>query len=93
MKDNLKMSASAYADYAENTISKLQQAYSRKYQPQQSPHSTNASVPPQDDRNKKSRNIVTTLFRSRREDQREPEPAKAAPSVEGIVNVTVTHGF
>ena len=92
MKDNLKMSASAYADYAENTISKLQQAYSRKYQPEQSPHSTNASVPPQDDRNKRSRNIVSTLFR-RREDQREPEPAKAAPSVEGIANVTVTHGF
>lgn len=87
------MSASAYADYAENTISKLQKAYSRKYQPQQSPHSTNASLPPQDDRNKRSRNIVSTLFRGRREDQREPEPAKAAPSVEGITNVTVTHGL
>ena len=33
MKD-LNLSASCYAAYAENKISKLQQAYLRKYQPQ-----------------------------------------------------------
>ena len=33
MKD-LNLSASCYADHAENKISKLQQAYLRKYQPQ-----------------------------------------------------------
>ena len=34
MKD-LNLSASCYTDYAENKISKLQQAYLRKYRPQQ----------------------------------------------------------
>jgi hypothetical protein len=94
MKDNLNMSASAYADYAENTVSKLQQAYSKKYQRQQHAHSTSTSQHPQDVPNKRppNRNVVSALFRGRREDRREPEPAKAAPADEGIANVTVTHG-
>jgi hypothetical protein len=82
------MSASAYADYVENTVLKLQQAYSRKYQPQQ-----NVSRQPQDPRNKKPRNMVAALFRGRREDQREPEPTQVASSDEGIANVAVPMGF
>lgn len=64
-----------YADHAENKISKLQQAYLKKY-------ATEASQRPEDVWNKKFR--VSTLFRGRREDLRESEPAKPSTSEEGI---------
>jgi hypothetical protein len=89
-KKNLNISASHYADHAENRVSKLQQAYSRKYQPQQYAYSANVSQRPQDAPNKRF-GRVSALFRGQREDSREPEPAKATPSDEGIADVT--HAF
>ena len=85
---DLKSSAENYADYAENTVSKLQQAYLRKYQPQQHASSANISQNPQDISNKTFGLKMSSFFRSRREDSREPEPAKPAPSEEGIAEVT-----
>jgi hypothetical protein len=40
MEEDLKESATACAHYSENTISKLQQAYLKKYHPRQYIHST-----------------------------------------------------
>ncbi|KAH9029729.1 hypothetical protein EDB84DRAFT_224985 [Lactarius hengduanensis] len=48
IEEDLKESAAQYADYAENTISKLQQAYLKKYYPQQYAHSTDTPQRPQD---------------------------------------------
>ncbi|KAH8984618.1 hypothetical protein EDB92DRAFT_1886263, partial [Lactarius akahatsu] len=62
-----------YADYAENTILKLQRAYLKKYYPQQCVHSTDASQCPQDVPNRRFGGKVSTLFRSQREDSRDPE--------------------
>ncbi|KAI9455784.1 Rho GTPase activation protein [Lactarius psammicola] len=58
---NLRNSATDYADHAENTISKLQQAYSKKYPPGDHAHSTG----PQHVSNK--RFGVKGLFWNRRE--------------------------
>ncbi len=77
-----------YADYAESTISKLQQAYLKKYYPQQYAHSTEVSERPEDVPNKSFGSKVSALFHGRREDLRDPEPAK---SEEGIADIT--HGF
>ncbi|KAH8984616.1 hypothetical protein EDB92DRAFT_2105912 [Lactarius akahatsu] len=74
---DLKGTAAKYADYAENTISKLQRAYLQKYYPQQCAHSTDASQCPQDVPNKRFGGKVSALFRSRREDSRDPEPNKS----------------
>ncbi|KAN0140324.1 hypothetical protein V8E53_002220 [Lactarius tabidus] len=79
IEKNLKSSAAGYADHAENRVSKLQQAYLRKYQPQQHAYSANASQRPQDAPNKRFGSRVSTLFRGRREASPVPEPAKAAP--------------
>jgi hypothetical protein len=72
IKNNLKTSASRYADYAENRVWKLQQAHSRKYQPQQYTHSANVSQRPQDVPDKrlrrKARRKVSALSRSQQED-------------------------
>ncbi|KAI9445710.1 hypothetical protein BJY52DRAFT_1216594 [Lactarius psammicola] len=65
IEEDLKKSAAQYADHAENEIPKLQQAYLKKYHPQQYAHSTD--VP-----NKRFRDRVSALFRGREE----PEPAK-----------------
>ncbi|KAH8996981.1 hypothetical protein EDB86DRAFT_3076909 [Lactarius hatsudake] len=58
---NLRNSAADYADHAENTISKLQQAYLKKYPPVDHSHSTTSfqHVP--------SRKFGVNLFRNRRE--------------------------
>ncbi|KAH9032182.1 hypothetical protein EDB85DRAFT_1275814 [Lactarius pseudohatsudake] len=58
---NLRNSAADYADHAENTISKLQQAYLKKYPPVDHSHSTTSfqHVP--------SRRFGVNLFRNRRE--------------------------
>ncbi|KAN0140322.1 hypothetical protein V8E53_002218 [Lactarius tabidus] len=82
IQKDLKHSASMYANLAENRVAKLQQAYSRKYQPQKDAHAANVSQHPQDIPNKRFGSRVSALFRGRREDQREPEPAKAAPTDE-----------
>ncbi|KAI9453197.1 hypothetical protein BJY52DRAFT_1189751 [Lactarius psammicola] len=77
IEEDLKGSATRYADYAEKTISKLQQAYLKKYHPRQISHSTDVSQRPQDVPNKRFGGKVSALFRGRREDLREPEPAKS----------------
>ena len=87
----LKASAGSYADYAETRVLNLQQAYSRKQRPQSYVDSANVSQRPQDVPNKRFGSRVSALFRGRREDWRELEPAKAAPSDEG--NANHTHVF
>ncbi|KAH9017970.1 hypothetical protein EDB85DRAFT_1897394 [Lactarius pseudohatsudake] len=77
IEEDLKGTAGKYADYAENTISKLQRAYLQKYYPQQCAHSTDASRCPQDVPNKMFGGKVSALFRSRKEDSRDPEPTKS----------------
>ncbi|KAH9030232.1 hypothetical protein EDB83DRAFT_2554982 [Lactarius deliciosus] len=77
IEEDLKGTAAKYADYAENTISKLQRAYLKKYYPQQCAHSTDVSQCPQDGPNKRFGGKVSALFRSRREDSRDPEPTKS----------------
>ena len=91
IKEDLKASAAKYADHAENKISKLQQAYLKKYHPQEYSHPTEVSQPPEDVRNKRFGGKVSALFRGRREDLREPELAEPTKSEEGITDIT--HGF
>ena len=80
-----------YVDHAEKKISKLQEAYLRKYLPQEYARFTEASRRAQDVPTKGFGGKMSTLFRGRREDLQDPEPAKPAPSEEGIsINV---HGF
>ncbi len=81
IEEDLKKSAAKYADHAENEIPKLQQAYLKKYHPEQYAHST-------DVQNKRFGGKVSALFRGRRGDLQEPEPAK---SERGIADIT--HGF
>ncbi|KAN0140320.1 hypothetical protein V8E53_002216 [Lactarius tabidus] len=87
IKENLEQSAENYAYHAKHSVSKLQQAYLRKYQPQQDAPSANVSQHPQDVPNKRFGGKVSGLFRGLREDSRAPEP----PSEE--CNVVVIHGF
>ncbi|KAH9041938.1 hypothetical protein EDB84DRAFT_1559528 [Lactarius hengduanensis] len=82
IEEDLKRSATSYADYAENIVAKLQQAYLKKYYPQQYTTPTETSQRPQSVPNKRFGG-VSSLFRSRREDSpQEPEPAKPAKSEE-----------
>ncbi|KAF8269705.1 hypothetical protein EI94DRAFT_1724484 [Lactarius quietus] len=76
IKDDLKGSAEKYADHVENTISRLQRAYSKKYRFES--HSTEVSQRPEDVRNRRFGGRVSSLFRGRREDSRETEPAESA---------------
>ncbi|KAH9057746.1 Rho GTPase activation protein [Lactarius vividus] len=62
IEENLRNSAAGYADHAENTISKLQQAYLKKYHPGDHSHST---IGLQHVSNRKFG--VKDLFRGRRE--------------------------
>ncbi|KAF8269710.1 hypothetical protein EI94DRAFT_1724495 [Lactarius quietus] len=82
IKDDLKGSAAKYADHAENTISKLQQEYLKKYHPLEESPLTEVSQRPEDARNKRFGGKVSSLFRGRREDLREPELSRAAKSEE-----------
>ena len=75
IEEDLKISASAYADYAETTVSTLQQGYLRKYQPQRYVSSAKVSQNSQFVPNKRFRNVG-------------PANLKAAPSGEGIADVT-----
>ncbi|KAH9161827.1 hypothetical protein EDB89DRAFT_2080249 [Lactarius sanguifluus] len=73
IEEDLKESSARYADYAENTVSKLQEAYSKKSHPQ---HSTDLPRRSQGTTNKGFGSRLSALFR-RREDSRAPEPAKS----------------
>ncbi|KAH9024574.1 hypothetical protein EDB85DRAFT_2181507 [Lactarius pseudohatsudake] len=82
IEEDLKRSATSYADHAENKVAKFQQAYLKKYYPQQYTTPTETSQRPQSVPNKRFGG-VSSLFRSRREDSpQEPEPAKPAKSEE-----------
>ncbi|KAH9049278.1 hypothetical protein EDB83DRAFT_2522820 [Lactarius deliciosus] len=82
IEEDLKRSATSYADHAENKVSKLQQAYLKKYYPQQYVTPTETSQRPQSVPNKRL-SKVSALFRGRREDSpQEPEPAKPVKSEE-----------
>ena len=74
----LKGSARCYADYAETTVSTLQQGYLRKYQPQQYASSAKVSQHPHYVPNKRFGNMG-------------PETSNADLSGEGIADVM--HGF
>ena len=84
----LEGSAATYADHAERKISKLQEAYLRKYLPQAYARSTEVSPHVQD---VPIREFGGMSARGRREALQEPEAAESAPPAEGIaINV---HGF
>ncbi|KAH8992689.1 hypothetical protein EDB92DRAFT_1945106 [Lactarius akahatsu] len=85
VEEGLKQSAAKYADHAENTISKLQQAYSKKYHPRQYAQSADVSKCSQDVPNKRFGNMVSALFGGRQEDLGGLEPE------EGTTNII--HGF
>ncbi|KAH9175092.1 hypothetical protein EDB89DRAFT_2138609 [Lactarius sanguifluus] len=76
IEECLQRSATSYADHAENKVSKLQQAYLKKYYPQQHATPTEASQRPQSFPNKRFGGKVSALFRGRREDSQEPESPK-----------------
>ncbi|KAH9041940.1 hypothetical protein EDB84DRAFT_1559530 [Lactarius hengduanensis] len=78
IEEDLKASAARYAEYAENRISKLQQAYFKKYHPQQYAHFTEDSQRPQNVPNKRFGDKVAALFRG----LWEPEPARPSTSRE-----------
>ena len=86
------VSAAKYADYAENEISMLQQAYLKKYHPEQYYRSIDVSHHLVDIRNKGIGGKVSALFRGRREGFQEPEPlpepARHWQSEEGITDIT-----
>jgi hypothetical protein len=88
IKDNLKESATRYADHAENTIAKLQEAYLKKYHPLEYFHSIKVSQPPEDVQNKRFGGKVSALFRG----PRESELVKPAKSEKGICDITVPIG-
>ena len=73
VEKDLRNSTADYADYAENTISKLQQAYSKKYLPGDHAH----SIGPQHGSSKKLKDI----FRNRRELDRVESEESGAPIV------------
>ncbi|KAI9456965.1 hypothetical protein BJY52DRAFT_1416929 [Lactarius psammicola] len=66
IEENLKRFATKYADYAENTILKLQQEYLKKYNPRVF---------------QRSQDISNKRFRGRRKDLWEPEPAKSEEGI------------
>ena len=74
MEEDLKESAVKYAEHAENKISRLQQAYLKKYRSRQ-----HAAGSP----NNNFGGRVSALFRGRRDDLREPEPITIAAESEG----------
>ena len=91
IEKDLTSSTATYADLVENEISKLQQAYLKKYHPLES-HSSEVLQRPEDVRNKRFGGKVSALFRGRREDVREAElakkVAKSAVFEEGIADIT-----
>ncbi|KAI9439448.1 hypothetical protein BJY52DRAFT_1421308 [Lactarius psammicola] len=71
IEENLKRFAAKYADYAENTILKLQQEYLKKYNPRVF---------------QRSQDISNKRFRGRRKDLWEPEPAKSEEGIADITH-------
>jgi hypothetical protein len=90
IEKGLKESTAKYADHVEKDISKLQQAYLKKYHPLKS-HSTEVLQRPEDGRNKRYGGKVPALFRGRRESFRKPELIKPARDEEGIADIA--HSF
>ena len=80
MEEFLTESASEYAHFAENTISKLQQAYLKKYHPRQHSHSTQDSF----ESNKRLEGMK--LGASRR--QKVMPEIEPAPSDDGIADIS-----
>jgi hypothetical protein len=76
VEEALRASTAECADHAENTISKFQLAYLKKYHPRHYAHSIDISQRPQDSPDKWLGGKVSSLFRGLR------EPAK---SEEGII--------
>ncbi|KAI9433266.1 hypothetical protein H4582DRAFT_997081 [Lactarius indigo] len=76
VEEGLEESAAKYADHAENTILKFQQAYLKKHHPRQAPQSTNVSRYPQDGLNK-TFGKFSALFGGRQEDLGGLEPSKS----------------
>ena len=91
MMNNLNVSASCYADHAENKVSRLQQAYLRKYQPQKYAYSANVSQRPQDDQYDRFGSMRSASFSLPASCWQGFESASAAPSEGGIADVT--HAF
>jgi hypothetical protein len=87
MKHYLKESATRYADHVENTISKLQEAYLKKYHPLEYSHSLKVSQPSEDVRNKRFGGKMSALFRG----SRESELVKPAKSEEGISDLDISY--
>lgn len=81
IEEDLKSSATVYADYAEKRISKLQQAYLKKHYPRQYSQSTSTDVlqRPQEFTNNTFGGTTSARIRGRREDLRQSEPAEAQP--------------
>ncbi|KAF8269704.1 hypothetical protein EI94DRAFT_1724481 [Lactarius quietus] len=77
VEEDLMESAVKYADHAENTISKLQEAYLKKYHPREYAHSTRVPRRPEDVPNRGFGHKVSTLFRGRQEAFRGSEPAQS----------------
>ena len=84
IEKDLKRSTAYYADHAENEISQLQKAYSKKYHPVQRP---------EDVRNKSFGGKVSALSRGRREDLREPELAKQVAKPAMSEGIAITRDF
>ncbi|KAH9038036.1 hypothetical protein EDB83DRAFT_2524610 [Lactarius deliciosus] len=77
IEEGLEESAAKYADHAENTILKLQQAYLKKHNPRQYAQSTDVSQGSQDGLNKRFGNKVSALFGGRQEDLGGFKPSKS----------------
>ena len=90
MMDELDVSASCYADHAENKISQLQKEYLRIYKPQQYAYSANVSQRPQDDPRSFDGfgGMRSAPYNLPAEYWQGFESASAAPSEEGIADVT-----
>ncbi|KAF8256585.1 hypothetical protein EI94DRAFT_1765002 [Lactarius quietus] len=82
IEEDLRISAAKYADYAENTISRLQQAYLKKYT-QQDAHTTD--VVPLVVPNKRFGGKVSSLFRRSQSQTQEPSKYK-----DGIANISLS---
>lgn len=83
IKNNLRASASRYADHVEIRISKLQQAYASKYHPWQH---VNVSQSSQDGPNNTFQGRLSSIFRRGREHQWEIGPVRGSLS-EGLTDV------
>ncbi|KAH9051875.1 hypothetical protein EDB87DRAFT_631112 [Lactarius vividus] len=77
VEEGLEESAAKYADHAENTILKLQQAYLKKHHPRQHPQSTDILQSSQDGPNKRFGNKVSAIFGGRQEYLGGLEPPKS----------------